>query len=61
MDSGPKISGVEKRVIKYSNALACLNASFILLAIKLLAIPGGPSKKTLSPLRAASKQSRIAD
>jgi hypothetical protein len=50
MDTGPKISsGVLKRDIRYSKLRFSQNTSFSLRATKLLAVPGGPNKKMLSP------------
>ena len=55
METGPKISsGVLNLDIKYSKALACLNANFNLRATILFATPGGPNKKILSPAMAES-------
>ena len=50
IDTGPNISsGVLKRDIRYSKAVLWSKASFKRLAIRLLATPGGPRKKILSP------------
>lgn len=42
--------------IRYSNALFSLNAYFSFRATKLLATPGGPNRKILSPAMAANKE-----
>lgn len=50
METGPNISsGVLNLDIRYSNALFSLNAYLSLRATKLLATPGGPNRKILSP------------
>ena len=55
IDTGPKISsGVLKRDMRYSKAFPSLNASFRRRATKLFAVPGGPSRKILSPAMALS-------
>lgn len=54
METGPNISsGVENRDMRYSNALASLKTIFSRLATILLAVPGGPNRKMLSPAMAA--------
>ena len=61
MLTGPKISsGVEKRDIRYSNALASTKALFNRRATIDFATPGGPSNKILSPAKAASKDKPIS-
>ena len=60
MDTGPNISsGVLKRDIRYSKASASLNASLSLRATKLLATPGGPNRKILSPAMADNRESAM--
>ena len=57
MDTGPKISsGVLNLDIRYSKALAPRKASFRRRATILLATPGGPSRKMLSPAMADSSE-----
>ena len=61
MLTGPNISsGVEKRDIRYSNALASTKALFNRRATIDFATPGGPSNKILSPAKAASKDKPIS-
>ena len=58
---GPKISsGVENLDIRYSNEEASVKAVFIRRAIIDFATPGGPSRRMLSPERAASKAMLIS-
>jgi hypothetical protein len=46
MDTGPKISsGVLNRFIRYSNERPSRKANLSLRAMRLLATPGGPSRK----------------
>ena len=60
METGPNISsGVLKRDIRYSKASASLNASLSLRATKLLATPGGPSRKILSLAMADNRESAM--
>ena len=56
MDTGPNISsGVLKRDIRYSKERPFRKADFSLLATMLFAVPGGPSRKILSPATAAKR------
>ena len=60
METGPNISsGVLKRDIRYSKASASLKASLSLRATKLLATPGGPNRKILSPAMADNRESAM--
>ena len=60
METGPNISsGVLKRDIRYAKASASLKASLSLRASRLLATPGGPYRKMLSPAIADSRESAM--